>query len=55
MALLHMHGPIRQIGFFIGNAGKSRGQSPRYLCKSRVQIPDDRLQESEHAFDHIIL
>ena len=34
----------KKIGFFIGNAGKSRGQSPRYLCHV-IKSPDDRLPE----------
>ena len=35
----------KKIGFFIGNAGKSRGQSPGYLCHV-IKSPDDRLRES---------
>ena len=38
----------KKIGFFIGNAGKSRGQSPRYLCHV-IKSPDDRLRESFDA------
>ena len=34
----------KKIGFFIGNAGKSRGQSPRYLCHM-IKFPDDQLRE----------
>ena len=34
-----------KIGFFVGKAGKSRGQSPRYLCHV-IKCPDDRLRES---------
>ena len=33
-----------KIGFFLGNAGESRGQSPRYLCHV-IKSPDDRLRE----------
>ena len=37
-----------KIGFFIGNAGKSRGPSPRYLCHV-IKSPDDRLRECKMA------
>ena len=33
-----------KIGFFVGNAGKSRGRSPRNLCHV-IRSPDDRLRK----------
>ena len=34
----------KKIGFFVGNAGKSRGRSPRNLCHV-IRSLDDRLRE----------
>ena len=42
------HG-VKKLDFFIGNAGKSRGHSPRYLSHDVMKSPDDSLTDFENG------